>query len=65
MKNLTHRLGVEFSIRPGRREGKGEDGVGKGCGGLWYSGSRGMKSIISGKAFIKSRNVRRSGNESR
>lgn len=45
MKNLTHRLGIEFSSRPGGRE----DGGSKVCGGLWYSGSRGMKSIICGK----------------
>lgn len=52
MKNLTHRLGVEFSSRPGWREGRGEDGGSKGCGGLWYSGSRGMNSIICGKFLL-------------
>lgn len=48
MKKLTHSLGVEFSSKPGWREGRGENEGSKGCGGVWYLENRGMKSIMCG-----------------
>lgn len=38
MKNLSHRLAVKFSSKPGWKEGKGEEGV-------WYLESRRMESL--------------------